>query len=214
MSIGPWPGQELNLSAWLPVRNCRRLTPIEGILIFLTWIVGDLNATSSLSGILEKINVGTLVEAMMARLNVFRAVEVVDVSKTVTAVSWMLNAPWLQRPDLQSSYVLLSWPHGHLDEGFWARGFSKESVVFELVPNDADELVDTCLRQCRKIARSGWRGGRKAPDLGSSYEIFHIMYLRSRRRQMDRSAADQLASLAIRLSRNACVALHGGFAGA
>ena len=86
MSIALWPGRELNQSAWLPslVRDCCRLTPVEGILVFLTWIVGNLNAASSLSRILKKINVGALVEAMMARLDVFRAVEVVNVSKAVT----------------------------------------------------------------------------------------------------------------------------------
>lgn len=46
-------------------------------------MISDLNATSSVACVLKKVDVGTLVEAMMAGLHVVRAVEVMDISESI-----------------------------------------------------------------------------------------------------------------------------------
>lgn len=59
------------------------LTAIECVLVWRPGRIGDLDARSSLSGILVKVEVGAFVKAVVRRLCGRRAVEVVDVGEAV-----------------------------------------------------------------------------------------------------------------------------------
>jgi hypothetical protein len=57
------------------------LTSFEGILIFSTRLVGNLDATSALVRILKEIDIRALVESVVPGLYVLRAIKVVNVCK-------------------------------------------------------------------------------------------------------------------------------------
>lgn len=55
------------------------LTSVKGILVVGAGVVGNLETRSAVIGVLEKIDVGALVEAVMRRFGIGRAVEVMDI---------------------------------------------------------------------------------------------------------------------------------------
>ena len=62
-----------------------RPTSIKGILILGASIVCDLNASSTLIGILIEIKIGSFVEPMMARLLCLWSVVIVNIGEAIVA---------------------------------------------------------------------------------------------------------------------------------
>lgn len=81
-------GQELSQASWLV--SCPQhsryvallLTAIECILITRSWVVCDLDATSSIIGVLEQVDVRSLVESMVPGLYFGGRVEIMDVAES------------------------------------------------------------------------------------------------------------------------------------
>jgi hypothetical protein len=76
------PGQGDGAVLLIRVSNVRLVEiSFEGILIFSTRLVGNLDATSALVRILKEIDIRALVESVVPGLYVLRAIKVVNVCK-------------------------------------------------------------------------------------------------------------------------------------
>ena len=69
----------------------RGLTAVEGVLVWRSCCIGDLDTCSSLCGILVEVEVGAFVKAMVRWLCSRRAVEVVDIGEAVVSCQYMVS---------------------------------------------------------------------------------------------------------------------------
>lgn len=99
---------------------------IKCVLVVSAGVVRDLNATSPLIRIFKQVYVGALIESMVAWLDLRRTIEVVNISEAGVNIS--LSLPLIVLIiDLQRSYILFSWPRGHLDKSLRKRKVPSEA---------------------------------------------------------------------------------------
>ena len=90
------------------------LTAVKGVLVVCAWVVCYLHATSPLIRIFEEINIRTLVESMVPRLDLSRRVKIMNVTETLGDARLgdvMSQGRCVYHS--QSGYILLSWPGRH-----------------------------------------------------------------------------------------------------
>lgn len=83
--------RQLNSPSFL----ANQLTSVKGVLVVGARLVGNLDATSPVVCILKQVDVGALVKSVVARMSVWRRIEVVNVSEAVRGGGSQAKAsPW------------------------------------------------------------------------------------------------------------------------